>query len=376
MDNSKKTYKSDKVFLEKYLKLFELSNGESRLLVSPTLQGRVLTSSAQGENGFSFGWINYDLIASGNCLPHCNNFGGEDRYWIGPEGGQFSIFFKKGQEFGLDNWQTPAPIDMDSWNLVTHSPHKALLTKNMELENYLGITLKLLADREVILLDNHEIFAQLNVSISEMVSSVGFKSVNRLTNTSNFAWDEKTGMLSIWILGQFIPSAVNTIMIPFREDSDGIIVNDSYFGKVDANRIKILPGMILFKGDGQKRGKIGIGPSRVLPVIGSIDRLNHTLTVVKFSFNPTNQEYVNSMWKMQDDPLCGDVVNSYNDGPLPDGSIMGPFYELETSSSATRLQPQETLVHEHATFHFTGDLLHLEKLAEKIFGQGITQAWQ
>jgi len=50
-------------------------------LVTPDLQGRILTSSANGEDGYSFGWLNYNLIASGKFLPHCNNFGGEDRFF-------------------------------------------------------------------------------------------------------------------------------------------------------------------------------------------------------------------------------------------------------------------------------------------------------
>jgi hypothetical protein len=31
-------------------------------------------------------------------------------------------------------------------------------------------------------------------------------------------------------------------------------------------------------------------------------------------------KYVNSKWGQQDDPYKGDVVNSYNDGPVEDGS--------------------------------------------------------
>ena len=42
--------------------------------------------------------------------------------------------------------------------------------------------------------------------------------------------------------------------------------------------------------------------------------------------------YVNGQWGPQEDPFAGDVINSYNDGPVEDGSIMGPFYEIETSS--------------------------------------------
>ena len=52
-----------------------------------------------------------ELIASGKIQPHMNAFGGEDRFWMGPEGGQFSIFFAKGAKFELADWFTPAPFD-------------------------------------------------------------------------------------------------------------------------------------------------------------------------------------------------------------------------------------------------------------------------
>jgi hypothetical protein len=36
---------------------------------------------------------------------------------LGPEGGQFSIFFRQGVPFEFENWQTPAPIDWGSWEV-------------------------------------------------------------------------------------------------------------------------------------------------------------------------------------------------------------------------------------------------------------------
>ena len=78
---AKKDFISDKEFLEKHHEIIMLEDGDSKVLVSPSLQGRVFTSTAEGDNGFSFGWINYDLISSGKILKHCNNWGGEDRYW-------------------------------------------------------------------------------------------------------------------------------------------------------------------------------------------------------------------------------------------------------------------------------------------------------
>ena len=83
-------------------------SGKAKVALVPAWQGRVMTSTMGGDTGPSFGWINRELIASGKILPHMNAFGGEDRFWLGPEGGQFSIFFAKGVPFDLEHWFTPA----------------------------------------------------------------------------------------------------------------------------------------------------------------------------------------------------------------------------------------------------------------------------
>jgi len=63
-----------------YFQTIDLVNGDQRLLVTPDLLGRVFTCSAKGENGYCFGWLNYDLIALGKFISHCNNFSGEYRF--------------------------------------------------------------------------------------------------------------------------------------------------------------------------------------------------------------------------------------------------------------------------------------------------------
>jgi hypothetical protein len=91
------TFGDDTAFLEKHGGIIVLSDkqGMAKVAVSPAWEGRVMTSTAGDDDGISFGWINRDLIASGKILPHINTFGGEDRFWLGPEGGQFSVFFAK-----------------------------------------------------------------------------------------------------------------------------------------------------------------------------------------------------------------------------------------------------------------------------------------
>lgn len=101
-------------------------------------------------------------------------------------------------------------------------------------------------------------------------------------------------MLSVWILGQFIPSEKNTVIIPYKP-SDKAKINDSYFGKIDADRLKVTDKHLFFKGDGGKRGKIGTPPAMTIPVAGAYDAVNGTLTVVKFNFDTANDLYINSM---------------------------------------------------------------------------------
>ena len=50
-------------------------------------QGRVMTSTTGGDEGASYGWINYKFIEAGEVSSQFNPYGGEERFWIGPEGG-------------------------------------------------------------------------------------------------------------------------------------------------------------------------------------------------------------------------------------------------------------------------------------------------
>ena len=115
----KGTFAYDVDFLSKHQETIILKDGNAQLAICPAYQGRVMTSSSNGLAGLSYGWLNYDLISSGKTVDKINAFGGEDRFWLGPEGGQFSIFFKKGDTFDLDDWQTPSAIDTEAFDVVS-----------------------------------------------------------------------------------------------------------------------------------------------------------------------------------------------------------------------------------------------------------------
>src|SRR5215207_8044336 len=79
------TFGYDLDFLKQYHKdIIILGDGAAaQLIIAPAYHGRVMTSTADGKIGSSFGWINHDLIASGQTTEHMSAFGGEERFWLG-----------------------------------------------------------------------------------------------------------------------------------------------------------------------------------------------------------------------------------------------------------------------------------------------------
>src|SRR5690606_14443031 len=91
-----------------------------------------------GSEGMSFGWLNYELIESKEIKDHFNPVGGEERFWLGPEGGQFSIYFEKDKSFEFDNWFVPAAIDTEAFNMTDKQPASVVFKKEINLVNYSG----------------------------------------------------------------------------------------------------------------------------------------------------------------------------------------------------------------------------------------------
>lgn len=231
--------------------------------------------------------------------------------------------------------------------------------------------------RTVKLLDKSRTQQLLNTSVPDSVQMVAFETVNQLTNTGDNEWTKQSGMLSIWLLNMLKHSDQTTIVIPFKAGSEselGPKVNDTYFGKVPADRLIVKEDVLFFSGDGRYRSKIGVGPKRAKPVIGSYDAEHNVLTLVQYSLPSGAVDYVNSMWALQDDPFSGDVVNAYNDGPpAPGKKPMGPFYELETSSPAAALRPGQSIEHVQRTMHFKGAPEELDAISRATLGVSLRE---
>ena len=114
------SYGEAREFLAKHTELVELTNAEgARVAICPEWQGRVMTSTCGGMEGLSFGFINDEFITAGKLDRHFNNYGAEERLWLSPEGGQFSLWFEPGKPQNLDNWFTPPAFNEGAWKVVS-----------------------------------------------------------------------------------------------------------------------------------------------------------------------------------------------------------------------------------------------------------------
>ncbi|ANH81788.1 hypothetical protein A8C56_13065 [Niabella ginsenosidivorans] len=371
-NNTSGTFGYDLRFLQQKdsgLVVLKSADGASQVIVSPRYQAKVFTSTANGPDGSSFGWVNYKAF-TGDADAHMNAYGGEDRLWLGPEGGPFSLYFKPGAKMEFANWKTPAPFDTEAWALVASDASSVTMSKEMNLVNYAGTSLQIKADRSVTLIDNAAIKEDLGIELLPGSRSVAFRTVNTITNTGKNTWNEKTGAPCMWNLDMFTPSESCTIVIPYNKDAAGKVATTDYFGEIPKERVRYSNGLLFFMADGKSRGKLGIPPQRVKNIAGSYDAAGKVLTIIRYDIDP-NGRYLNQEWRTDRPPFSGDAMNAYNDGPLADGTQMGPFYEMESVTPAALLKPGEKQVHHHSVYHFTGAKAALDTIAKKTLGVSV-----
>jgi hypothetical protein len=367
-------FSADVEFLKQHgeVTLLEAPHG-GRVAVSAKYQARVMTSAVSA-GGSSQGWVNRAQVSSGKTGLPFDNYGGEDRFWLGPEGGQFSLFFPPGAPFELAHWQTPSGFQEGAWNATSLGDGFVSFERSFQVSNASGTQFDAAVQRRIELLeDATAVRAALGVAPPEQVEWVAYRSCNRLTNAGSRAWTPETGLISIWSLGMFAPADDTWVVVPFDPAGQGQIVTSDYFGALTEPRLQIDPShrVVKFLADGRCRSKIGLSQSRSRPVAGSYTRSERRLTLIRYSMPSEPRPYVNSKWELQAEPYAGDVFNSYSHGAsaAEAGKLAEVrFYELESSSPAAALAPGDALEHEQQTFHFVGEEAALEQIAIRVLG--------
>lgn len=394
------TFQQDVDFLNRFTDTIVLGDPErSAIVLTPEFQGRVMTSTAGGPEQHSFGWINYDLIQSQTVVPQINLYGGEERFWLAPEGGRYSIFFPPSElESPLDfaDWRVPKCIDTDSFNVVVKDSDSVKLQHESRLQNRFGFEFDIRFDRTVRLLGVEDVCETLECEPQQLKSLnvVAHQSENCLSNVGSEVWRRETGLLSIWVLCMNSPSKQATLVVPYRSGSEmelGSIVNADYFGELGRDRFWVdeASRLIFLKGDGDYRSKLGLTYPRVRPILGAWDQDRKVLTVIWFNLptldeviadsglvkNGNRIEYVNNVWRVLEDEYNGDVINGYNDGPNESGGKLGGFFELESLSPALALAPSCSYTHVHRTIRMQASsdqqLNDLDSISRRVFGVGL-----
>lgn len=350
----------------------------AQVIVSPGYQAKVFTSTVGGRSGTSLGYLNYKALEAKEVNPHMNGYGGENRLWIGPEGGQYSVFFQPGRQQVYDNWHTPPAVDTEPWEVVSSDRRTVCLAKEMQVRNYRGTDLRLAIGREIRLLTPDEIRRMLGVEPGGGVKAVAYATRNSIRNLNDFEWTEQTGTVCMWMLDMYNVGPKALTIVPFIEGPKaalGKIATTDYFGEIPADRIRIEEGVLYLKTDGNYRSKLGMNPKRTKAVAANYNPDLKCLTLTTFDVNP-GAVYLNQEWNPTKDPLAGDALNAYNDGPLEDGSVMGPFLEVESASPAAFLEAGEEQVHHHNVFHFVGEEEELEAVSQAVLGVTLSKIKQ
>ena len=354
-------FAADRAFLQaRDPDLVTLTAGTSGLVASPKYQGIVFTSTATGRE--SFGYLAYDVFDLPEPSPHINGYGGENRLWLGPEGGQYAIFFAPGTTYDRETWYTPPAIDVEPWALVSRDSGSVVFAKADTLVSRAGTEFQYRIDRTVTLLGGGAVAERFGES-PPGVTAVGYRTDNRLTNTGTAAWTRDGGTICLWALDMLPAGDSVAVVYPLAQNTprgpaDTVV---RYFGEMGPGQLRVADDHALFRGSGSAYAKIGLPPKLATGTGAAIDYARGTLTVIDYDVD-ADGTYLGMEWRDMPDPYAGDAATTYND-PGPD-----TFYELESVGEAAFLAPGETTAHRHTVYHFTGPVEELERIATAATG--------
>ena len=359
--SSQRSFNSEIELLSHHYSPIILSRGEQKVMVLAELQGRVMTSTSKGGEDKGYGWINYDYLSK----PHTNvnaSMGGADRLWFGPDASKFSLFFEPNTATIPDNIKVPAAVSTVPFNVISKTDEQVVMAKALTMKNYQGFNFEFDVERTIELLSS----AKLPIALPDSLTWVAFKASTKVTNTSSLAWTKATGLFSIWDLGSFYPNEQTTIFIPLAKP---LAKATRYFSDIKTSHTRIQGNVLFYKADARYMNKTGVSPEHAKPMFGSYDAKRKLLTLIHFPITKqTNVDYVNGIWRFDGDPFGGEIINIFNHGVGEDESTSGPFYELETSSIALELKPNESYQHYQTTLHIQGDESALNLITQQVFG--------
>lgn len=338
------------------------NNGESRILISPQHQGKILISSYCGLNGIYNGWVN--TVALEDVEASLDKIGGEERLWLCPLGSQFSFYYQQIRPISDGNWKVPEVITNESYNVESINEDYVDLSKTMQLTNFIGRTFKFKIDRRISLFHKNDIEENLNIMLNDPSKFVAFETSNSLTNLDSIPWKKQTGLVGLWSAGMYQGTDDSVVIIPLKNNGQKSDVL-TYLAPIDNTRFIVKNNTVLFKADGKYRSKIGIPPEIAPDIYGCYSETKNRLTIVQYKKHQDTL-YSNSYVRTQDEPYRGEAIPIYNNSEN--------FYELESNAPLKELKPNEKTTHWHRVYHFSDSINTLNNISKKLLFFDLNEA--
>jgi hypothetical protein len=299
-----------------------------RVALCPDWHGRVMTSSCDGLDGYSFGLVNVREIDKnennntefGVDINNMRLCGGEDQFTFSPDYGAFSIYdnlendnslneiksseiksgeIKSGEiKSGLSNFSQRGFFE-DKFITDSEPPDPEIrMRRSVSFNNRLGTHFDFDISRIVRLIELDEIGEifghSVAISLEQIDTSyVAFQTINTVVNRGNPLIRE-LGLVSIKIRNMLNTGADSVAIIPFRSGQEielGPNFGVDFFDLASHSQLRKLPHAVLIRSGNRHHCQIGISRNRAAPFLGSVDFRNGNLTLVSFNLPESAWEY-------------------------------------------------------------------------------------
>ena len=361
--NNEAMFKNDFELLKNVEGVEVLSSGDSKIIVSGILQGRIFTSSSKGMEGRSYGYFNKALLEKDSYKNNLTSFGGEGRIIFAPEVGKYATFFAPNTEQTAETISPSEDMKSKRFLIEKKTDESIVCRSTMEILNANNYTFKIDVKRKIAIKSSEQIKNELNIDLSN-VSEVGFSAETWVKNIDTIQWTKQKGLLSIWDLSCIKTTPKTVVIIPTKNKIDSVT---NYFTPLNNDRVKIKNETVIYKADANYMNKIGIQPKNVKNVFGSYSPEINLLTICKFNFVENEELYANCVWGHKE-PYKGDVINIFNGEVNKELDRNWPFYEMESLSAQKELKPEEEMYHSQTIYHFEGETKYLNTISESVLG--------
>lgn len=332
-----------------------------QVVIVPSLAGRVMGASIEGDTGENLMWVNSSILDSTYFSRNPLNWNaGGLRTWLAPE----DLFFLPPDK-DASKWFVPAELDPAPYTVTAQTADAVTMELTTSLPSNIGKNYDVKLTRRITLLPA---FSDAAIgALPEGVTYLGINQFHSVENLSDQVIGKDLPYVCLWSLLQTKPSG--TMLIPTAPGADPAKAYREYFNPLGPDRIAVENGIISVKIDGRYRSKIGVnGPSagKGIAFLRDDGQDQGVLFVQLFPVDPKGI-YVDKPWGKPSD--YGDAIEMYND----DGKS-GGFCELECHGPARVLAKGEVQSHEMVLHVFKGSIPELKKIGSALLGVDLEKA--